>query len=194
MPRRGYLIEKNEEAYAKVFTVHYPDEERVAARPLRQTPCYERMKDLGAVFGSVYGWERPNWFAPQGYGLSEADLAKPDVLLNENHPPVGARREAAREMELPPLELFRIRRRRVPQRARERRPAGHVGLRQVRGLGARRGGWLELDPDQQRPEDDRPRHADLSSHRARRRARGIHADPHRAGAVLSRLGRRARDA
>ncbi len=85
----GYLIEKNEEAYAKVFTVHYPDEERVAARPLRQTPCYGRMKELGAVFGSVYGWERPNWFAPQGYGLSEADLAKPDVLLNENHPPVG---------------------------------------------------------------------------------------------------------
>ena len=85
----GYLIEKNEEAYAKVFTVHYPDEERAAARPLRQTPCYSRMKDLGAVFGSVYGWERPNWFAPQGYGLSEAELAKSDVLLNENHPPVG---------------------------------------------------------------------------------------------------------
>jgi dimethylglycine dehydrogenase len=85
---KGYLIEKNEEAYAKVFTLHYPDEERVAARPLRQTPCYGRMKDLGAVFGSVYGWERPNWFAPPGYGLSEADLAKPDVLLNENHPTV----------------------------------------------------------------------------------------------------------
>ena len=85
----GYLVEKNEEAYAKVFTVHYPDEERAAARPLRQTPCYGRMKDLGAVFGSVYGWERPNWFAPQGYALSEAELAKPDVLLNENHPAVG---------------------------------------------------------------------------------------------------------
>jgi len=84
----GYLKEKNEEAYAKVFTVHYPDEERVAGRPLRQTPCYSRMKDLGAVFGSVYGWERPNWFAPQGYALEEADLAQPDVLLNENHPAV----------------------------------------------------------------------------------------------------------
>ena len=82
----GYLVEKNEEAYAKVFTVHYPNEERVAARPLRQTPCYDRMKALGASFGSVYGWERPNFFAPVGYGLSEADLAKPDVLLNENHP------------------------------------------------------------------------------------------------------------
>ena len=92
----GYLIEKNEEAYAKVFTIHYPDEERVAARPLRETPCYSRMKDLGAVFGSIYGWERPNWFAPQGYGLDEADLMKPDVLLNENHPP-AAKGEKPRE-------------------------------------------------------------------------------------------------
>jgi dimethylglycine dehydrogenase len=30
---RGYLKAKNEEAYANVFTPHYPDEERVAARP-----------------------------------------------------------------------------------------------------------------------------------------------------------------
>jgi dimethylglycine dehydrogenase len=83
----GYLRQKNEEAYAKVFTIHYPDEERPAARPLKQSPCYERMKALGAVFGSIYGWERPNWFAPTGYGLSDAELAKPDVLLSENHAP-----------------------------------------------------------------------------------------------------------
>ena len=83
---RGFLIKKNEEAYAKVFSVHYPDEEREAGRALRRTPCYDRMKALGAVFGSVFGWERPNWFAPGGYALTDADLAKPDVLLNENHP------------------------------------------------------------------------------------------------------------
>jgi dimethylglycine dehydrogenase len=86
---RGYLRQKNEEAYAAVFTVHYPDEERTATRPLKRAPCYDRMKDLGAVFGSVYGWERPGWFAPPGYGLDEAALNKPDVLLNENHPPVA---------------------------------------------------------------------------------------------------------
>ena len=84
----GYLIEKNEEAYAKVFSIHYPDEEREAARALRRTPCYDRMKALGAVFGSVFGWERPNWFAPQGYELTEADLDKADVILNDNHPVV----------------------------------------------------------------------------------------------------------
>ena len=62
----AYLKTKNEEAYANVFTIHYPDEERPAARPHRTAPCYERMKNLGAVFGQKFGWERPNWFAPKG--------------------------------------------------------------------------------------------------------------------------------
>jgi dimethylglycine dehydrogenase len=84
---KGYLKEKNEEAYANVFTPHFPEEERSAARPLKRTPVYDRMKDLGAVFGSVYGWERPGWFAPKGYSLSEADLNKQDTLTNHNHAP-----------------------------------------------------------------------------------------------------------
>ena len=62
----SYLKEKNEEAYANVFTIHYPDEERPAARPHRTAPCYERMRNLGAVFGQKFGWERPNWFATNG--------------------------------------------------------------------------------------------------------------------------------
>jgi dimethylglycine dehydrogenase len=82
---RGYLKEKTEEAYANVFTMHYPEEERAAARPLKRTPCYGRMKDLGAVFGSVYGWERPGWFAPKGYALTDKDLDRPGVLLNHNY-------------------------------------------------------------------------------------------------------------
>ncbi len=63
---KSYLITKNEEAYANVFTTHFPDEEREAARPLRRTPVYDRLKDLGAVFGQSFGWERANWFAPEG--------------------------------------------------------------------------------------------------------------------------------
>ena len=82
---RGYLRTKNEEAYDHVFKNHYPDEERSAARPLKISPCYERMRELGAVFGSVYGWERPNWFAPLDYQLSDQDLDKPEVLWNKNH-------------------------------------------------------------------------------------------------------------
>ena len=63
---KSYLKEKNEEAYRNVFIIHYPDEERSAARPLRTAPCYERMKKLGAVFGQKFGWERANFFATDG--------------------------------------------------------------------------------------------------------------------------------
>jgi dimethylglycine dehydrogenase len=84
---RGYLKVKNEEAYANVFTPHYPEEERAAARPLKRTAIYDRMKDLGAVFGSVYGWERPGWFAPKGYALPKSEINTADVLTNHNHAP-----------------------------------------------------------------------------------------------------------
>ncbi|MCH9000381.1 MAG: FAD-dependent oxidoreductase [Proteobacteria bacterium] len=63
---KAYLKTKNEEAYENVFVIHFHDEERPAARPLKTAPCYDRMKDLGAVFGQKFGWERPNWFAPAG--------------------------------------------------------------------------------------------------------------------------------
>jgi len=63
---KSYLKEKNEEAYRNVFVIHYPDEERTAARPLRTAPCYERLKNLGAVFGQKFGWERANFFAVDG--------------------------------------------------------------------------------------------------------------------------------
>ena len=83
---QGYLIEKNEEAYRNVFTVHYPEEERGAARGLKTTPSYSRQKELGAVFGSVYGWERANWFAPStDYEISAEDSVVPDVIAGHNH-------------------------------------------------------------------------------------------------------------
>ena len=69
---KDYLVKKTEEAYAHVFIIHYPDEERPAARPLRTAPCYERMKARGAVFGQKFGWERPNFFATDGM-LQEDD-------------------------------------------------------------------------------------------------------------------------
>ena len=55
---------KNEEAYEHVFVLHHPDEERPAARPLKTAPAYERQRALGAQFGVVNGWERPNYYAP----------------------------------------------------------------------------------------------------------------------------------
>ncbi len=62
-----YATRKNEECYEHVYVLHHPDEEREACRPLRTTPCYDRLKARGAQFGQVNGWERPNYFAPEGF-------------------------------------------------------------------------------------------------------------------------------
>ncbi len=71
-PRRFGVVSKNfaklknEEAYEHVFIIHYPMEERPGCRPAKAPPCYDRLDAAGAVFGQRFGWERPNWFAPEG--------------------------------------------------------------------------------------------------------------------------------
>jgi dimethylglycine dehydrogenase len=63
---KRYVVQKNEETYRSVFTIHFPDEERPAARPAKTSPVYDKLERLGAVWGQRYGWERANWFAPAG--------------------------------------------------------------------------------------------------------------------------------
>ncbi|MBD3677398.1 MAG: FAD-dependent oxidoreductase [Rhodobacteraceae bacterium] len=62
-----YAARKNEECYSHVYVLHHPDEEREACRPLRTAPAYDRQKVAGAQFGHVNGWERPNYYAPEGF-------------------------------------------------------------------------------------------------------------------------------
>jgi len=49
--------------YAHRFSIHFPNEERAAGRPVRTRPIYEMQKKMGAVMGLNYGWEHPLWFA-----------------------------------------------------------------------------------------------------------------------------------
>ena len=63
---RDYRVDKAVECFAAQFGIHYPFEERPAGRGKRVSPIYQRLKELGAVFGSAYGWERPNWYARTG--------------------------------------------------------------------------------------------------------------------------------
>ena len=65
---RDWVRERTLEAYGKHYTIGYPHEEYDSGRPAIVSPLYERLKAHGAVFGSKLGWERPNWFAPEGGG------------------------------------------------------------------------------------------------------------------------------
>jgi len=61
---REYTLARTHEIYSTYYDVKYPGHERSAGRPLRLSPVYPRLKELGAAFGEKSGWERVNWFEP----------------------------------------------------------------------------------------------------------------------------------
>ena len=148
------------------------------------------MKDLGAVFGSVYGWERPGWFAPKDYALTKDELASPDVLTNHNYAPPTEDGRIVEKWSFRRSNYFPF----VGEECRNVMnnvgAAGHVGLRQDGGVGAGRARLARLDPRQPHPEEDGPHRALPPAHAARRRARRVHRLRMGAGPLLSRLRRR----
>ncbi len=66
-----YALERSIEVYAHHYSMSWPYEEMLSARPLRMSPLYHRLKAMRAVFGEKSGWERPNWFAPKGVAPKE---------------------------------------------------------------------------------------------------------------------------
>ena len=63
---RDYTLARTYEVYSTYYDVKYPGHERSAGRPLRLSPVYPRLEQLGAAFGEKSGWERVNWFEPNG--------------------------------------------------------------------------------------------------------------------------------
>jgi glycine cleavage system T protein len=59
-----YTLARTKEIYETYYDVKYPGHERQAGRPLRVSPAYPRLQELGAAFGEKAGWERVNWFEP----------------------------------------------------------------------------------------------------------------------------------
>jgi 4-methylaminobutanoate oxidase (formaldehyde-forming) len=89
-----YLAERSVDSYWRYYQIHYPIEELLSARGGRRSPLYPLLAARNAVFGSRFGWERPNWFAPAG---SEA-IDKPSFEARPNwFGPVGTECRAARE-------------------------------------------------------------------------------------------------
>ena len=57
---------RTREATGKHYAMAWPHAEDESARSLRLSPLYARLQGQGCCFGSKFGWERPNWFAPVG--------------------------------------------------------------------------------------------------------------------------------
>ena len=67
----AYTNAKVRENYSRRFRIRFPNEELTAARPLKTTPIYDRLKAGNAVFGDYWGLEHALWFAPAGTEPSE---------------------------------------------------------------------------------------------------------------------------
>lgn len=68
---RDFTRARVADQYAHRFKIHFPNEERMAGRPARTRPVYDRQAQMGAVFGLNYGWEHPLWFAAEGEPRAE---------------------------------------------------------------------------------------------------------------------------
>jgi 4-methylaminobutanoate oxidase (formaldehyde-forming) len=84
------------DAYSRYYDVVYPHQEHEAGRPLRVSPAYPRLLELGASFGEKAGWERVNWF--EGNAGRGDEAVRPDGWAGRMwSPAIGAECLAARD-------------------------------------------------------------------------------------------------
>ena len=67
-PRSAFAIAKAHDEYHEMYQVRLPGEFRAAGRPQKTDPIYDRLDRLGAQWQEVYGWERPQYYSPDGTG------------------------------------------------------------------------------------------------------------------------------
>jgi len=94
---RAYLRDRVTESLGLLYAMHWPYRQVETARGARRSAFHAQTAALGAVFGELNGWERPNWYARDGvapeyaysYGRQnwfpcaqyEADRLKDDVVF-----------------------------------------------------------------------------------------------------------------
>ena len=63
---KAYLGARVTKSLGLLYAMHWPYRQYETARNVRLSPLHQRLADRGACFGEVAGWERANWFAPEG--------------------------------------------------------------------------------------------------------------------------------
>jgi glycine cleavage system T protein len=63
---RRYLHDRTRESLGLLYAMHWPHRQVETARPARETPLHSRLIRHNACIGEAAGWERANWYAPEG--------------------------------------------------------------------------------------------------------------------------------
>ncbi len=90
---KDWQVTKAHEDYCLRHEIPFPHFNRLAGRPIKPSPLYDRLKEKGAVYEEVYGHERPRWFAKNG--VEQRDYYS--FKRNEVHDVVGEECRAVRE-------------------------------------------------------------------------------------------------
>ncbi|MFT5502647.1 MAG: glycine cleavage system aminomethyltransferase T/glycine [Gammaproteobacteria bacterium] len=61
-----YIENRVTETLGLLYDNHYPYKQMETSRNVRHSPLHERLDERNACFGEAAGWERANWFAPEG--------------------------------------------------------------------------------------------------------------------------------
>jgi len=79
-----YRINKAKEDYLLRHEIPYPHLDRPDLRPSHSklSPLYEVLKDRGAVYEDVYGWERPYWYAVDGVAQKHIESFRRSALFD----------------------------------------------------------------------------------------------------------------
>ena len=62
-----YRRHRTVESLGMVYQCHYPYKSMKTARGAKKSPFYDRLKNRGAFFRDVSGWECADWYAPAGH-------------------------------------------------------------------------------------------------------------------------------
>ncbi|MDP5218587.1 FAD-dependent oxidoreductase [Ruegeria sp. 2205SS24-7] len=90
---KDWQVTKAHEDYKLRHEIPFPHFSRLAGRPVKPSPLYDRLQQKGAVYEEVYGHERPRWFARNGVAQHDHYSFKRNVV----HDIVGAECEAVRK-------------------------------------------------------------------------------------------------
>jgi len=66
MGTRMFTAERAEESLGLLYEHHYPFRQFATCRNIRLSPVHQRHIEYRACFGQLAGWERANWYAPEG--------------------------------------------------------------------------------------------------------------------------------
>ena len=59
---KNYSVEKSLEQYRRMYVTPMPHETVEVGRPMKTSGVYQTLKEKGAEYFDLYGWEKPAWF------------------------------------------------------------------------------------------------------------------------------------